>query len=301
MIRLLVLFVAACSHPAAGPPRYLAHRGVHQSYACGHLGRDGCSATCIEPPTHDYLENTIRSMRAAFELGADVVELDVHPTTDGQLAVFHDWTVDCRTNGTGRTRDHSWTYLKTLDIGYGYTADHGKTFPFRGRGVGLMPTLAEVLDTFPDRRFLIHIKSNVAGDGDVLARELLRRPVAQRKRLMVYGGERPVERVLAVVPELRGMTGEREKRCVARYVAVGWTGHVPDVCRHALLLLPARRAHWLWGWPSRFLARMAAVDTDVYVVAVSDDGWILGLEHDASGAGIWTDHIERVATTRRGR
>ena len=36
-------------------------------------------------------------MRAAFAAGADIVELDIHPTTDGQFAVFHDWTLDCRT------------------------------------------------------------------------------------------------------------------------------------------------------------------------------------------------------------
>ena len=33
-----------------------------------------------------------------------MIEIDVHPTTDGQFAVFHDWTLDCRTNGAGVTR-----------------------------------------------------------------------------------------------------------------------------------------------------------------------------------------------------
>jgi glycerophosphoryl diester phosphodiesterase len=70
-------------------------------------------------------------MRAAFNAGADVVEIDVHPTNDGHFAVIHDWTLDCRTNGRGVTRKHSLAELKTLDAGYGYTADGGKTFPFR--------------------------------------------------------------------------------------------------------------------------------------------------------------------------
>ena len=39
-------------------------------------------------------------MRAAFAAGADIVEFDVHPTSDGQFAVFHDWTLDCRTAAT---------------------------------------------------------------------------------------------------------------------------------------------------------------------------------------------------------
>ena len=46
-------------------------------------------------------------MEAAFGAGADIVEFDVHPTTDGAFVVFHDWTVDCRTNGNGVTRSHT--------------------------------------------------------------------------------------------------------------------------------------------------------------------------------------------------
>jgi glycerophosphoryl diester phosphodiesterase len=118
------------------------------------------------PSTHQYLENTISSMRAGFTIGADIVELDVHPTTDGEFAVFHDWTLDCRTDGRGVTREHSMAYLKKLDIGHGYTADGGKTFPFRGKGIGLMPTLTEVLATFPEQRLLINVKSRDPSEGE---------------------------------------------------------------------------------------------------------------------------------------
>src|SRR5690606_32829727 len=120
--------------------------------------------------------NTLPSMAAAFAAGADVVELDVHPTTDGRLAVMHDWTLDCRTEGAGETRSHDLAYLKTLDVGYGYTADGGMTFPLRGKGVGMMPELEEVLAAFPDRRFLINYKSNEEREGDMLAAVLAARP-----------------------------------------------------------------------------------------------------------------------------
>ncbi|WP_417309815.1 glycerophosphodiester phosphodiesterase family protein, partial [Devosia sp.] len=59
----------------------IAHRGVHQTFDHTGLGRDGCSAERIYPPTTDYLENTLPSMQAAFDAGADIVEFDVHPTT----------------------------------------------------------------------------------------------------------------------------------------------------------------------------------------------------------------------------
>ena len=100
-----------------------------------------------------------------FQAGADIVELDLHITKDRQFAVFHDWKLDYRTNGTGVTRDYTIAELKSLDVGYGYSADGGKTFPFRGKGVGLMPSLDEVLAYFPERSFLIHVKSNDPKEG----------------------------------------------------------------------------------------------------------------------------------------
>ena len=156
------------------------------------LRRDTCTATRIHPPEHAFLENTLPSMRAAFDAGADIVEFDIHPTTDGHFAVFHDWTVDCRTEGHGITREHTLAQLKALDVGYGYTADGGKTYPFRGRGVGMMPSLDEVLDAFLDRRFLINIKSNDPDEGVALAKRLRRLPAERRARLMVYGGDAPI-------------------------------------------------------------------------------------------------------------
>ena len=157
------------STPSAGTPVLLAHRGLAQTFTREALGRDTCTATRIHPPEHPFIENTIASMQAAFAAGADVVEFDVHPTTDGNFAVFHDWTLDCRTEGHGRTRDHAMADLKKLDVGYGYSADGGKTFPLRGKGVGLMPSLDEVLYAFPDRRFVINVKSNDASEGEKLA------------------------------------------------------------------------------------------------------------------------------------
>lgn len=126
------------------PATLLAHRGLAQAFHRDGLTNETYTAERIYQPEHPYLENTIASMQAAFAAGADIVEFDVHPTTDGHFAVIHDWRLECRrTNGTGVTREHTLAELKELDIGYGYTADGGKTFPFRGKNVGLMPSLDE--------------------------------------------------------------------------------------------------------------------------------------------------------------
>ena len=58
--------------------------------------------------------------------------------------------------------------MQSLDIGYEYTHDGGKTFPFRGKGVGKMPSLTEVLEKFPNEKFLINIKSNKPSETDLI-------------------------------------------------------------------------------------------------------------------------------------
>ncbi len=282
----------------------LAHRGIAQRYDAAGLERDTCTATRIVEPTHGYLENTIASMRASFEAGADIVEIDVHPTTDGQFAVFHDWTVDCRTEGRGATREHTMAELKALDIGYGYTADGGKTFPFRGRGVGLMPTLSEVLEAFPRQRFLINVKSRDAEEGAALAAVLNGMPPARRADFMVYGGEEPVGRLRQLAPGVRTLTRSDLKSCLLRYAAAGWTGHVPQVCRGMALTVPVNVAPWVWGWPGHFLDRMETAGSSVFLLGpYAGEGHSTGIDTPEDirrvpaeyAGGIWTNEIEAVA------
>lgn len=288
---------ASCWSSYRHRPTLLAHRGIAQNLH-GSKDRDTCTAS-IDPPVHGLFENTIASMHAAFEAGADIVELDVHPTTDGQFAVFHDWTVDCKTEGHGRTRDHSMAELKALDIGYGYTADNGKTFPFRGKGVGLMPTLDEVLSAFPDKHLLINVKSNDPAEGELLAARLARLPPDRIEQLMSYGGDRPMKVLRERLPSLRVTSRESESACVKRYIAIGWTSAIPDACRRSMLVIPIHIAPWLWGWPNLFLERMNKVGTQVFVsgpsttdaTGIDTEQLLRRLPNDFSG-GIWTNRID---------
>jgi glycerophosphoryl diester phosphodiesterase len=74
-------------------------------------------------------ENTIRAIKRAIELGADMVEVDAHSTSDAHLVVIHDPTVDRTTNGKGAVREKTLKEIKMLDAG-----KHEK-----------IPTLQEVL------------------------------------------------------------------------------------------------------------------------------------------------------------
>lgn len=240
-----------------GEVQIIAHRGVAQTYSREGLTNETCTATRIFPPTHDFLENTIRSMRAAFDYGADVVEIDIHATTDGEFAVFHDWTVDCRTEGSGRTIDKSMGELKALDIGYGYTADGGKTFPFRGKGVGLVPTLGEVLDTFPEERFLINAKSNNSQDAEKLYDYLSERSELDREGLFIVSGPKWLARWREIGATLPASSRAEAKACVKGYLARGWAGHVPEACGGMGIGVPLDLRHFYWGWPRRLESRFA--------------------------------------------
>jgi glycerophosphoryl diester phosphodiesterase len=55
----------------------VAHRGVHTNWKKGTYDRrTGCEAKHIYTPTHAYIENTLESIGAAFEMGATIVEID---------------------------------------------------------------------------------------------------------------------------------------------------------------------------------------------------------------------------------
>ncbi|MGH6910557.1 MAG: glycerophosphodiester phosphodiesterase family protein [Phenylobacterium sp.] len=289
----------------SGRASILAHRGVSQTFSEAGVDDATCTATRIDPPTHRLLENTIPSMRRAFELGAAVVELDIQPTTDGEFVVFHDWTLDCRTDGHGVTREHSLAQLRALDIGYGYTADAGRTHPFRGQGRGQMPTLAEALAAFPSQGFLINVKSNDPVEGERLAVYLATHDPDGLKRLVVIGGPRPVARLKAGLSRVRAFSPEQFKVCAKRYVALGWSGYIPEACRNILIFAPQRQAWLLWGWPNRFLARMHSVGSEVYVAGdLKLDGHqtILGLNDPARlrdlpqawKGGVSTDRIDLI-------
>ncbi|RKQ95331.1 glycerophosphodiester phosphodiesterase family protein [Maricaulis maris] len=255
--------------PQRDVPFYVSHRGVHQTFDPAGVGRDDCTAVLIDPPQHGFIENTLPSMAAAFAAGASRIEIDIHPTTDGEFAVFHDWTLDCRTDGSGVVREQSMMTLRTLDAGYGYTADGGETWPLRGTAVGAIPTLGEVLEAFPEGDFLFNIKSNDASEADRLLAYLDARAV-DTDRLIVFAASRPDARLAELRPDLRRMSRARIRACGLSYLAWGWSGHVPEVCHDTVLVLPANYARLAWGWPTRLETRMASVGSEVWVMGDLD-------------------------------
>ena len=67
----------------------------------------------------EHPENTLASFRSAIELGVDMIECDVHLSSDGELVVIHDHTLERTTDGQGMVLQHTLAALRELDAGGG--------------------------------------------------------------------------------------------------------------------------------------------------------------------------------------
>ena len=83
-------------------------------------------------------ENTLASFQKAIELKVDGIELDVHLSSDAEIMVIHDETIDRTTTGKGFVKNFTSVELKQFGI----------------------PTLTEVLDLLNNNFFVnIELKS----------------------------------------------------------------------------------------------------------------------------------------------
>ncbi|CAN5762978.1 glycerophosphodiester phosphodiesterase [soil metagenome] len=122
-------------------------------------------------------ENTLPAFQAAAQCGADAIELDVRLTADGAPVVIHDATLDRTTDRGGPVSAQTLAHLRSVDAGWHFTRDSGQSYPFRGRDARI-PTLGEVLWTFPRMAVLVEIKEPEAHDA--VRRVLLQEGAAER-------------------------------------------------------------------------------------------------------------------------
>lgn len=268
----IVLTCMNASLIAPKPPGALiliAHRGAAQPVDPAG-GGDGCPARHIRADSgHAYIENTILSMRGALAYGASGFALDVQRSADGHAMIFRDAALDCRTNGTGRLADRPLAYLKRLDVGFGYSPDGGRDFPLRGRGAGAMPTAAEVIRAFPDKLLIFSLREPADADAMVAAFRAAGIPIGDRHG---FAGPPPaLARLRALTASGWTVDPAASEACLSSYRRTGWTGFVPAACRGVTLILP-RQGEWtLWGWPYRFLDRMAGAGARTLIAGAGGD------------------------------
>lgn len=64
-----------------------------------------------------FPEQTLEAYQAAIDLGADGIEVDVQLSSDGELVMVHDLTLDRTTDGHGPVAAADWPALRRLDAG----------------------------------------------------------------------------------------------------------------------------------------------------------------------------------------
>lgn len=148
----------------AGAPLLVAHRG----------------GSALAP------ENTLAAFRSAIDVWeADMLELDVHLTSDGQVVVIHDDSVDRTTDGTGAVASLTMAELERLDAGYRFIDLEGR-HAFRGRGVRI-PRFEDLLTELPGARLNVELKTAEAAAPLV---EAIRRHGAEDRVLVAAEYER---------------------------------------------------------------------------------------------------------------
>lgn len=90
------------------------------------------------------LENAMSAFQAAVDLGYKYLETDAHGTRDGVAVALHDEDLDRTTDCTGDVAEMTWAEVRRAQIG----------------GVEPVPSLEEVLDTFPDTFIQVDVKHN---------------------------------------------------------------------------------------------------------------------------------------------
>ena len=100
-------------------------------------------------------ENTVEGSLFAYEQGANVIELDIYLTTDGEVVVMHDGTTGRTCNKDLSVEGSTLAQLKELYVNKGYE-NSAKYKNCR------IPTLAEYLKAFKDKdcQLFIEIKSS---------------------------------------------------------------------------------------------------------------------------------------------
>lgn len=109
-------------------------------------------------------ENTLGGFRHLRDLGVRAVELDIQVSSDGELVVIHDPSLERTTSGNGLVSAQTAATLATLDVGR-------HAWPQWPQREGV-PTLAQVLALLPD---FIHLELEVkarseADEAAVIAR-----------------------------------------------------------------------------------------------------------------------------------
>ncbi len=169
--------------------------------------------------------NTMLAFRNAAKLGVDMLDTDMHATSDGVLVLSHDDTLDRLTDTRGRIAERTLAQVRAADAGYTLSPDGGQTFPFRGGGAQVA-TLSELLSEFPELPLSIEIKQVTPSLGASFCRAL--RGAGATGRVIVSSfSDAAIQDFRAACPEVITSMTERELRPLVLLSKIGLAGLAP--------------------------------------------------------------------------
>lgn len=277
VISVFYVYLASSTGKPAESFDVFADKDVRRPLVFAHRGGRGLAP-----------ENTLTVFQQAVELGVDVLELDIRATRDGELVVIHDKLVDRTTDGTGPVAEKTLREIRRLDAGYRWTADGGRTFPFRGRGIQI-PTLREVFDNFPDT--LINIEPKHADPAPAKPLCGLIREFGRADRVIVGSfHDRVLEDFRRVCPEVATSASPAEASVfLARYQLGLEDNYTPEM--QALQIPPKIGGVEIVTEGYLAAARRSNLQVHVWTVNKTEDmRRLIGIGVD----GIMTDYPDRL-------
>ena len=225
-------------------------------------------------------ENTLSAFKIAVDTGYRYLETDVHATSDGVLLAFHDRRLQRVTDAKGRIR-----LLTAAEVALARIGDES------------IPTMADLLEAFPDARFNIDVKEPNAIEP--LTALLRLTDALDRVCISSFSGTRLNAMRAAFGPELCTSAGPREAFRFWRASRRLKPGEVPDPATlprvaAACLQVPPKLGRIVLV-DERLLAAAHAAGLPVHVWTVNEAADMERLL-DLGADGIMTDRLDTLKT-----
>lgn len=155
-------------------------------------------------------ENTLVAFDHAMTLGVDGLECDVRLSSDGEVVVIHDETLDRTTDAAGPVSARTADDLARVDAGCRFR--EREAWPIPGQHIGV-PKLADVLGRYTRVPVIVEIKGD---DVDVARRAVaIVRALRAEDRVILAGFSQAVlDEVRRVAPELPTSASRAEAQSV---------------------------------------------------------------------------------------
>jgi glycerophosphoryl diester phosphodiesterase len=164
-------------------------------------------------------ENTLTAFDIGLATGADGLELDVHLSSDGEVVVCHDPTLDRTTDASGPVAGRTAAELARVDAGFRFR-DAAGAHPFRGLGIGV-PTLRDVLERYQRVPIIIEMKVNRPEMGKALADVVIAAQAVDRV-CAAGSGSHAVRAARRALPEMASSACRWEVRLALYRSWAGW-------------------------------------------------------------------------------